>query len=68
MCIQAVILTLSLSYELYTKSKGSVAALLGAISSCSIVKMKFPMQKSFDAIGACSNNAKVTLPGQTDLA
>jgi len=31
-------------------------------------KGNFRREKCFDAPGACSNDAKVTLPGQTDLA
>jgi len=31
-------------------------------------KRNFRREKCFDATGACSNDAKATLPGQTDLA
>jgi len=45
-----------------------VAALSGVILSSSIVKKKFQVRKILDATGACSNDAKVSFPGQTDLA
>jgi len=45
-----------------------VAVLSRAISSRSIAKIKNLTGKMFDAAGAYSIDAKVTLPGQTGLA
>ena len=45
-----------------------MAALSGAISSRNIAKTKFWTRKSFNATGAHSSDAKVTLPSQTGVA
>ena len=67
MYFKATIRALNLSYQLYSKLKPSVAAFSGAISSHSIVKLKFRTRKSFDANETHSSDAKVILSSQTGL-